>query len=339
MGLRKIHLAIPLLAALILAGCGEEKKSAGDGRMPVYSGLPPVAFLASAVGGERVDSHSMLPEGRSPHDYSPGPREVRGVVSSRLFFTTGMSFENTVSRALAPERTRIVDVSAGVERIPFDGVGCDDPSHRHEGAAVHDHDCGHDHKHGEVCTHDHDRAGEAPCDDCAKDHAHGASDPHVWLSAHNAAVMAENIAKALSEADPAGAAVYAANLEALKRKLREGEEYAKRSLAPYAGREFYVYHPAFGYFAKMVNLRQEAIELGGREATPKRLSEIIRRALENRVRVVFVQPQFNPNRARALGNAIGGKVAPLDALAADIPANIRAMTDALVEGFASEGRK
>ena len=36
MGLRKIHLAILLLAALILAGCGEEKKSAGDGRMPVY---------------------------------------------------------------------------------------------------------------------------------------------------------------------------------------------------------------------------------------------------------------------------------------------------------------
>lgn len=138
---------------------------------------------------------------------------------------------------------------------------------------------------------------------------------------------------------PPGAAVYAANLEALKRKLREGEEYAKKSLAPYAGREFYVYHPAFGYFAKMVDLRQEAIELGGREATPKRLSEIIRRALENRVRVVFVQPQFNPNSARALGNAIGGKVAPLDALAADIPANIRAMTDALVEGFASEGRK
>ena len=68
MGLRKIHLAILLLAALILAGCGEEKKSAGDGRMPVYSGLPPVAFLAAAVGGERVDSHSMLPEGRSPHD-------------------------------------------------------------------------------------------------------------------------------------------------------------------------------------------------------------------------------------------------------------------------------
>lgn len=166
---------------------------------------------------------------------------------------------------------------------------------------MHDHDCGHNHKHGEVCTHDHGRAGEAPCDDCAKDHAHGASDPHVWLSAHNAAVMAENIAKALSEADPAGAAVYAANLEALKRKLREGEEYAKKSLAPYAGREFYVYHPAFGYFAKMVDLRQEAIELGGREATPKRLSEIIRRALENRVRVVFVQPQFNPNSARALG--------------------------------------
>lgn len=73
MGLRKIHLAIPLLAALILAGCGEEKKSAGDGRMPVYSGLPPVAFLAAAVGGERVDSHSMLPEGAQPARLFAGP--------------------------------------------------------------------------------------------------------------------------------------------------------------------------------------------------------------------------------------------------------------------------
>ena len=60
MGLRKIHLAILLLAALILAGCGEEKKSAGDGRMPVYSGLPPVAFLAAAVGGERDRKSTRL---------------------------------------------------------------------------------------------------------------------------------------------------------------------------------------------------------------------------------------------------------------------------------------
>ena len=49
------------------------------------------------------------------------------------------------------------------------------------------------------------------------------------------------------------------------------------------------------------------IELGGRETTSGRLAEIIKKAREHGVRVVFVQPQFNPASARALGEAIGGK--------------------------------
>lgn len=349
--LRRLGLTIPLLAALIFSGCGKEPTSVSGGRMSVCSGLPPVAFLVAAIGGERVESRSILSEGRSPHDFSPGPREIRGIVSSKLFFTTGMEFEHTLVRVLDPERTRVVDATAGVERIPFDNAGsneflehhgefsthgCGSAESPHAGefcASDHDHSSDHDH----ASEHDHESAHI--CDSSEKDSAHGSSDPHVWLSAHNAIIMAENIAKALTEADPAGGTLYAANLDALKRKLWESGEYAKRSLAPYAGREFYVYHPAFGYYAKMVDLRQEAIELGGREATPKRLSEIIKRALANHVKVVFVQPGFNPNSARALGEAIGGKVAQLDALAADIPANFRAMTDALLEGFASEERK
>lgn len=328
-----------IFAAFFFTGCGESGSgSAASGRMLVYSGLPPVAYIVSAVGGDRVDSRSMLPEGRSPHDYSPGPREIRGAASARFFFTTGMSFENTVSRPLDSSRTRVVDVSTGVERIPFDGAGCDDPSHRHEGAVVHDHECAHHHKPGEVCTDDHS-GEEAACATCAEDHAHGAFDPHVWLSADNAAIIAENVARTLREADPDGAAVYDANLAALKKKLAESGEYARKELAPYAGRAFFVYHPAFGYFAKMTGLRQEAIELGGRETTSGRLAEIIKKAREHGVRVVFVQPQFNPASARALGEAIGGKVAGLDALAADIPANIHAMTDALKEGFSAEKGK
>lgn len=305
MQVRNICLALPMLAALIIAGCGDNKKAAAaDGRMAVYSGIPPVAYLAAAVGGDRIDSKSVLPEGRSPHDYSPGPAEVRGVTGAKFFFTAGMPFENAVSRVIDPKQTRIVDATKGVEKIPFDGDHDDD-----------DHDADH---------HDHD---------------HGALDPHVWLSMDNAAIIADNIAKALTEADPKGAAVYAANLAALKTRLADAKGYAVKALAPYAGREFYVYHPAFGYFAKSVGLKQMGIELGGREATPARLAEVIRQAKKHHVKVVFVQPQFNPSSARALGEAIGGRVAGLDPLAADIPANIRAMTDALREGFSSGGKE
>ena len=306
MRFRNLCLALPVLAALTIAGCGDnpKNKAAADGRLAVYSGIPPVAYLVSAVGGGRVDSKSVLPEGRSPHDYSPGPQEIRGVTGAGLFFTAGLPFENTVARVIDPKRTRVVDVTAGIARIPFEG---DD-----------------DHDHGHDADHHHD---------------HGELDPHVWLSMDNAAVIAGHIAKALTEADPKGAEVYAANLAALKQKLADAGSYAAKTLAPYAGREFYVYHPAFGYFAKSVGLKQVGIELGGREVTPAHLARVIKQAKAEKVTVVFVQPQFNPSSARALGEAIGGRVAGLDPLAADIPANVRAMTDALKEGLSAGGKE
>ena len=100
-----------------------------------------------------------------------------------------------------------------------------------------------------------------------------------------------------------------------------------------------VAHPAFGYFAHMTGLGQAAIELGGREATPAHLAGIIRRAREHGVRVIFVQPQFNPASARALSQAIGGEVVGMDPLAADLPANIREMTRVLKHGFAAQKEK
>lgn len=331
MQFRNIRLTLPVLVAFLCFGfgCGENKERVAGGRMTVYSGLPPVAYLASAVGGDRVDSKSVLPEGRSPHDYSPGPGEIRGVMSAKLFLSTGMNFENVVARPV--DKSRVVDVSEGVERIPFDGDhhhdDCEDEDHAHNAK-------NHDHKHGEISAGEHQHG-----DSCAEGHAHGAYDPHVWLSTHNAAVMADNIAKAFTKADPEGAAVYAANLAALKKKLAESQAYAEKELAPYRGREFFVYHPAFGYFAKSVGLKQVAIELGGREATPAHLASVIKRAKEGNVKVIFVQPQFNPTSARALGKAIGGNVAGLNSLAGDVPTNIHAMTDALKEGFSAGGKE
>ena len=43
-------------------------------------------------------------------------------------------------------------------------------------------------------------------------------------------------------------------------------------------RTFFVYHPAFGYFAQAYNLRQRAVELNGREASAVQQAAIIREA-------------------------------------------------------------
>lgn len=292
-----------VLAALCFAWCGfgcGDSAPAPAGKIGVAAGLPPVAYLAKCVGGDAVAVKSMLPEGRSPHDFSPGPREVREAAACRVFLTTGMRFENTLAKALRGKT--VSDVSQGVVRIPMEA------------------DCGHDHDH----DHDHDHH-----------HDHGeASDPHVWLDADNLCRMAGNIRDVLSAVDPGRSALYRANCDRLVREVRERSARIEAELRPYRGRSFYVYHPAFGYFAKMSGLRQEAVELGGREVTPARLAEVIRKARLDKVKVFFAQPQFSPVSSRALERELGVKVVPADPLREDVLANFEYLAGVLKQGFA-----
>ena len=283
----------------VFAGCGGKP---ADGKLKVAAGLPPVAYLAKRVGGDAVEVRAMLLEGRSPHDYSPGVREIRDAAASRLFFTTGMNFEEKLEKPLRRGGTRIVDVSRGIERIPMEVS------------------CGHDHDHEH---HDHDHDAKA-------------GDPHVWLNVDNACRMAENIRDEFCKADPAHAALYGENCRKLIGELRACEAKLKADMAPYRGRRFYVYHPAFGYYAKMLDLRQEAFELDGREVTAARLPEVLRRAKADKVRTVFTQPQFNPASVRVLEKEHGIKVVPADPLREDLLRNFSDLGQALKAGFESD---
>lgn len=297
---------VAVVSSLWSAGCG---KRAAQGGFQAAAGLPPVAYLVKRVGGDALTVHTMLPEGRSPHDYSPGPREVRDARASALFFTTGMNFEKRLTAPLGKGSTRVCDASRGIRRIP-QLVSCGHDHHEH-------------HKHHDHCEH-HDH----------HHHDEEALDPHVWLSVDNACRMAENIRDDLAAADPARAGIYRENCRKLVAELRECENELKTRLRPYAGRRFYVYHPAFGYFAKMLDLRQEAVELGGREVTASRLPEIIRAARRDNVRTIFTQPQFNPAAVAALERELKVRAVPADPLREDLLENFYSLGRTLAAGFA-----
>lgn len=294
---------LTFLFVFLLTGCGEEAAS-GKTSLRVTAGVPPVAFLVRSIAGERVAVTTMLPEGKSPHDYAPGPQDVRNAASSRVFFSTGLPFE---VRAVKPlQAVKIVDVTSRTAKIPFGG----------------------DHDHGPGCIHDHaDHKG----------HHHEAMDPHVWLDLDNVAVIAREITGELSLLDPAGREIYEKNCEILLEKIKKADEEIKKKLAPHKGKEFFVYHAAFGYFAHRYHLRQTAIELGGREIAPARLAEVIRKARKAGTRVIFVQPQFNPASSKALASAIGGEVAPLDPLAGDVVKNLLDMAESIHNGLKASG--
>ena len=286
------------LVAFLLAGCGEDRQNS----VAVVAGVPPVADLAGRIAGSGIVTRSALPEGRSPHDFSPRPGDVRGIAGARVFLHTGMPFERSVLRALEGGKVKVVDVTQGITRIPLEAGGCD--AHRHA--------------------------------DDADDHAHDdadALDPHVWLSPENCMVIARNIAAALTEVMPERRAEFERNLQSVLAELKKADTEMKERLAPYRGRMFFVHHPAFGYFAAASGLKQHGIELGGREPSPARLAEIIRAARDHQVKTIFVQPQFNPAAARSLAAAIEGQAVELDPLAPDIIANFHRLTDHIERGF------
>uniref|UniRef100_UPI00405647D3 metal ABC transporter solute-binding protein, Zn/Mn family n=1 Tax=Candidatus Electronema sp. TaxID=2698783 RepID=UPI00405647D3 len=136
---------------------------------------------------------------------------------------------------------------------------------------------------------------------------------------------AVNMAAALQEADPANAAAYANNLQTVTASLAALDAELKAVLAPFKGQTFLVYHPAFGYFAQAYGLRQEAVETGGKSPSPRQLRALISEAKKEQAKVIFVQPQYDRKNAETVAKAIGGRVAVLDPMAANVPENLRFM--------------
>jgi zinc transport system substrate-binding protein len=165
-------------------------------------------------------------------------------------------------------------------------------------------------------------------------HGHDASvDPHIWLSPRRLKDQARTVANALFRVDPTNKETYTKRLESVLILLEELDREVQELLAPYAGRSFVVFHPSWGYFAHDYGLRQVAIENEGKEPTDRELTLIQKLARDQKLRIVFVQPQIRGRSAQAVADALGLELGVLDPLSADLPGNLRSVAEKLLESF------
>ncbi len=259
----------------------------------VFVSIPPQKWLVDKVGGTNVETRVLVGEGQDPHTFEPTPRQMAALTKARIWFVMDLEFEEQLVkkvRQVAPA-LQIIDIADNVQKIHL----TEDEDHDHDS---HDSHTGHD-----------------------------TLDPHVWLSPLNLMIMAEDVSNGLSQIDAENSDVYSANLSRVKEDLSLLHEENKTKLAAYAGSSFYVFHPSFGYFASAYGLKQEAVEMGGKSPGPRQLSQLIKKARAENVHVIFVQPQFDPKSAKAVAQAIGGEVVPLNALAADVAENLKNMAN------------
>ena len=166
------------------------------------------------------------------------------------------------------------------------------------------------------------------------DHHHGI-DPHTWLDPSQALQMAELICAELSQLKPESRPVFEANLEALHGNLTQLEEQIRSLLTPYRGREFFVFHPAFGHFASTFGLVQIAVEEHGHEPGPKQLASVIEHAKSVGASAIIVQPQFSRKAASTVARAAGLEVVDLDPLSPQYDTNLLHIAKTLVKLFES----
>lgn len=283
-----------IMAALVLTGCGgrnEVEKAAPHDSISVCVSILPLAYIAERVGGENLDITVLVSPGQSPHTFELSPKQMTALGEAKFLFTTNMPFENALKEKMggAFPHLAIVNAAEGVQRRTMDG-----------------------------CSH----CGDSEDGHFQRQAALEELDPHVWLSPANLKVMAENIAESFIEFYPGNMQYYNDRLMEFQSEIDSVDNIIRETLKTFQGSTFYVFHPAFGYFAEAYNLKQKAVEVGGKSPSPRQLGDLISSARRDSVRVIFVQPQFDRRAAQMIAEAIGGKVIPLDPLSMDVLRNL-----------------
>jgi zinc transport system substrate-binding protein len=135
--------------------------------------------------------------------------------------------------------------------------------------------------------------------------------------------MVDNITEGLIEIDPKNGRVYNGNAEKYKEQLMAIDTEIRNGFADITNRNFIVFHPAWGYFARDYGLNQIAIEIEGKDPKAADLQNLVKLAETKNLRTVFASPQFNTESAKMIAHEIKGKVEFIDPLAENYIENMR----------------
>ncbi len=263
-------------AVLVLLGL-MPSVAAAETRLKAVATFSILADLVAQVGGEQVSVTSLVGPDADAHGYSPTPGDARRVAEADLVVVNGLGFEGWIERLIKASGTKAPVIVASKGVKTIAG------------------------------NHDHDDHGP--------DHGDHA-DPHAWQNVANAKLYVANIRDGLSAADPAHAALYAANASAYIQKLDalDAEIRATLQTIPAERRRIITTHDSFGYFSDAYGMRflaPQGISTDS-EAGPKDVARIIRQIRRDKVPAVFVEsiadPRLMQQIARESGAKVGGRI-------------------------------
>jgi ABC-type Zn uptake system ZnuABC Zn-binding protein ZnuA len=121
--------AIALVLAALLAGCGEEDAGSRAAALDVVATTTQAADLVGNVGGDRAAVSGLLAANSDPHDYELRPHDVEAIADAGLVVRSGGEVDQWLEDAIDASGTDapVLDLSAHVHREDDDPHWWQDP--------------------------------------------------------------------------------------------------------------------------------------------------------------------------------------------------------------------
>jgi len=270
-----IAITIPLISYAVFSSDSNQFKKTNTSKLQVMSSFYPLQEFSQNVGKEKVDVKLLVPVGVEPHDWEPTIKDVQQMQKSDLIVINGIGFESWVDK---------------LNEMNYQGVIVDTSN----GIVIKNTD-------EESSTQENDSES---------------GDPHIWLNPIFAKIQVQNIATAFSNSDPENRQYYQENAANYINKLNLLDSNIRNELSD-CNHDFIAFHHAFSYFADEYNLTQHTIipsYAPHAEPTAKTLENVINKAKQLNLKVIFTEETVDPKTSQVIANEIGGKILVLSPL-------------------------
>jgi zinc/manganese transport system substrate-binding protein len=142
---------------------------------------------------------------------------------------------------------------------------------------------------------------------------HPQGNPHYWLDAENGRRIAKAVQEKLSQLDAPNAATYAQREADFDRRLAEAERRWKAAMAPYKGLKVVTYHRSWPNFADEFGLDVMGYvePKPGIPPSPSHSLELIQAMKKDNVKIIIVEPYFDPKTPNSIASQTGAQVVTL----------------------------
>lgn len=289
---------ILLLISFGLFACSNQSQDKNIDQQIITVSILPQKYFVERIVGDLFNINVMIPPGASPVTYEPSPKQMKELSTSGTYVRIGyIEFEKAWMEKLqnVNPEMKIIDLSQNAELIKSE--------HNHES----------DHA----------------------EHHHIGVDPHIWTSPKEVRKQIRILYQYLIKTYPEFDSDFTKNYNSFINEIDSLDLYLNEKLQLFKGRKFLIFHPALSYIARDYGLEQISIEIEGKEPTPANIHEIIKIAIDEEIKVVFVQKQFSIHNAEVISEEIKGRVVQINPLSYNWSESIKMIADEIVKSYSN----